>query len=288
MTTATATNTNVSTTNAYFDLLEYVRDLPCVDVAAQMASSIAFACDVALTSAARQLMKNIREHHVDHGIDSLSEMTMALSDLAFAEEVMAGCGASDLGPIAMIVECNVTREIWHTLAADLTAMTFDWSGVPRNYREVSVEDMLLREVKLSVKPQQQQRIRVSVQRRAGTDTSKEDLEVVIKKRIEREEQRAVDASRALTEQAGAVLTAYQLALTHGEAKDHVEFYELSVELRRSMILAALKGAERAEEYATNSKSITDAEFDAISFTVIKIERELKAILAGSAYRMTSV
>ena len=38
MTTATATDTNVSTGNAYFDLMEYISRIKSVDVAAQMAS----------------------------------------------------------------------------------------------------------------------------------------------------------------------------------------------------------------------------------------------------------
>ena len=58
-----------ATTNAYFDLADYIQGTTCVEVAAQMAQSVAFAVDVAINSAVRTLFKNLRTHHVDHGID---------------------------------------------------------------------------------------------------------------------------------------------------------------------------------------------------------------------------
>ena len=275
------TNTN----NAYFDLNDYVQSLACVDVAAQMAQSVAFAVDIAINNAARQLMKNLRTQHVDHGIDSLSEMTMALEDSAFAEEAMRQAGKDDLGPVATILQLNAIREQWHMLASELTSMTFDYRGVPRTYEVKPIEEMLLREVKLQVKPLTAQRLRVQVERRAG-DASKEDIDAVYAKRLAREEQRAKDTSRALTEQQGAIVTLYHLASTAGDSFVQVElgdFHTLDTQLRRQFIEAAMKGAARAEDFATGSSSITDSEFDQISFAVIKIERELKAVLGGAAY-----
>ena len=102
-----------------------------------------------------------------------------------------------------------------------------------------------------------------------------------------------DTSRALTEQQGAIVTLYQLAVEIGSnlpqlgentgAGSSAEFHLLDAALRRQLIEAALRGAERAEDYATSSRSVTDSEFDQISFAVIKVERELKAILAGPSY-----
>lgn len=276
--------TTTNTTHAYFDLHEYISNITCADVAAQMASSAAFAVDVAICGAARQLMKNLRTYHVDHGIDSLSEMTACLEDLAFVEEVMAAAGKEDLGPVATIVQLNAVREQWHALASELTGMTFNWDGTPRVYRETHIEDMLTREVKLDVKPQTEHRIRVQVERRADS-AGKEDIETVFQKRLAREQARAKDMAKTLTAQSGAVLTAYQVALAHGEASEVCGFHELDAQLRAQLINAALKGAARAEDYATSSRSITDDEFDQISFAVIKVERELKAVLNGPAYKV---
>lgn len=112
-----------STNNAYFDLADYIQSLTSVDVAAQMAQSVAFAVDVAINNAARQLMKNLRANHVDHGIDTLAEMTLALEDSAFAEEIMRQAGNDSLGPVSTILQLNVIREQWHMIASELTAMT---------------------------------------------------------------------------------------------------------------------------------------------------------------------
>ena len=281
-----------STNNAYFDLADYIQSLTSVDVAAQMAQSVAFAVDVAINNAARQLMKNLRANHADHGIDTLAEMTLALEDSAFAEEIMRQAGNDSLGPVSTILQLNVIREQWHMIASELTAMTYDWQGVPRVYEIKPIEEVLLREVKLQVKPLTAQRLRIQVERRAD-GASKEDIESVYAKRLAREEQRAKDTARALTEQQGAIVTLYHLASHIGGELPNIrensdvdassEFHLMDASLRRQLIEAAMRGADRAEEYATSSRSITDSEFDQISFTVIKVERELKAILAGPAY-----
>lgn len=273
-----------ATTNAYFDLADYIRSLQAVDVAAQMAQSVAFSMDVAINSAARQLLKNLRTNHVDHGIDSLSEMTSALEDSAFAEEIMRQAGKDDLGPVTTILQLNTMRDEWHLLASELTSMTHDWQGVPRTYEIKPIEEILLREVKLQVKPLTAQRLRIQVERRAG-DASKDDIDAVYAKRLAREEQRAKDTARVLTEQQGAIVTLYHLASRVGDSLPQlgIDFHQLDASLRRQLIEAAMKGAARAEDYATSSSSITDAEFDQISFAVIKVERELKAILAGPSY-----
>ena len=281
-----------NTNNAYFDLADYIHSLTSVDVAAQMAQSVAFAVDIAINNASRQLMKNLRANHIDHGIDSLAEMTMTLEDSAFAEEIMRQAGSDSLGPVSTILQLNVIREQWHMIASELTGMTYDWQGVPRVYEVRPIEEMLLREVRLQVKPLTAQRLRMQVERRAG-DASQEDINAVYAKRLAREEQRTKDTARALTEQQGAIVTLYHLASDIGGELPNIrensnvaasaEFHLLDAALRRQLIEAAMKGAARAEDYATGSSSITDAEFDQISFAVIKVERELKAVLAGAAY-----
>lgn len=305
-----------STNNAYFDLADYIQGTTCVEVAAQMAQSVAFGVDIAINSAVRALFKNLRAHHLAYGVESLSDMTMALEGAEFAEEVMRQAGKDDLGPVAAIAELNMIRDEWHELASELTAMTHDWQGVPRTYEIKPIEEMLLREVKLQVKPLTAHRLRVQVERRAG-DASKEDIDAVYAKRLAREEQRAKDTARVLTEQQGAIVTLYHLASElagelevttrghvlvdigdKGDVEDETKlrrtlvahgsdepfsFHHLDATLRRQLIEAAMRGAERAEDYATSSRSITDSEFDQISFAVIKVERELKAILAGPSY-----
>lgn len=294
MSATTTNNTNVSTGNAYFDLNGYISSVKAVDVAAQMASSVAFAVDLAMAGTLRQIMKNIRAHHDAYGYDSVGAMTDALRDLEFAEEVFREHGKAEAGLLETFAQLLTVRDQWHDLARGLTGMTFNWDGTPRTYKYISFEEFLSREVDIKVQPTVERRIRIQVQRRAD-GASKDDIDTVVARRMQREQDKAKDVSRALTEQSATLLTmydlladkAYELAGLDPYAEEF-GFHELDAKVRAQLINAALKGAARAEEYATSSRSITDDEFDQVSFAVIKIERELKTILTGPAYRMTSV
>lgn len=271
--------TTVTTKNAYFDLSQFVAEIRSPEVASQMAQSIAFAVDVALANAARQLLKNLRTSYAEFGFESMSEMTMALEDSAFAEQAMHQAGKDDLGPVATIQQLHLVREHWHELAADLTRLCFTWQGVPRNYEIKPIEEFLTREVKMQVKPLTAHRIKTLVTRR-NNGASEEDIAKVVERRLQREEQKLKDASAAMTQQQGAIVSMYNLALLWGDAQYSTEFYTLHPELRRSLIEAAIKGAARAEEFACSSSHITDVEFDEVCFAVLTVERQLKAVLAG--------
>lgn len=312
------------TTNAYFDLKSYIQNVQCPDVAAQMAQSAAFACDVGIQTAVRALMKMLRMHHDAYGIDSIDAMTVAMREAAFTEKVIRMAGKDDLGPVATIVQLNHVRQTWHQLAADLTGMTFDWQGIPRSYEIRPMEEILSREVKVGVRPDTERKIRLTVQRRAD-DANKDDIEAVIQRRLQREQARAKDVSQALMDQRETLVTLYrtvieladagefdELDITHtssetfhatvdvedsvgkwskknmrisrtADTDGEIEFHDLDVSLQRSMIEGAMRGAARAEEYATQSSSMTDAEFDAVSFAVIRVERELKAVLLSPKF-----
>ena len=79
----------VSTSLSTFDLFDYIRDTTNIEVAAQMAQSVAWRLDVMIQGAARQLFKAVREHQYANGVDGLSELTMALQEQMFAEQAFA-------------------------------------------------------------------------------------------------------------------------------------------------------------------------------------------------------
>lgn len=282
------TNTTI-TTNAYFDLKSYIGSIQCPDVAAQCAQSAAFALDINIQTSVRALMKTLREQHELHGIDTIDDMTIAMRERGFTETLMQSAGKDDLGPIATIVQLSRLREEWHQLAADLTGLTFDWKGVPRTYEIHDMEEILNREVKLGVRPDTERKIRLTVQRRAD-DASKDDIERVVERRLQREAQRARDTSMKLMDQRETLVTLYRIVVEDAAAgaydnlvSEDASFHALDVSLQRSMIEGAMRGAERAEDFATQSSSITDAEFDAVSFAVIRVERELKAVLQSPKF-----
>lgn len=277
------TNATVNTNNAYFDLHEYVERTTSAEVAAEMASSIAFAIDVQLTSECRGILRTLRDLYVEEG-QRVSELTDQLKQMAFAEQVMASAGHELDGAVTRIGVLSTQRDIWHDLAEQLVGMTFTWQGVPRVHRTLDIEDVLTKEVKLTVKPLQEHRIKSSVVRRAealGAETN--DVNEVIKRRLEREAAKAAEKSVALTQQGPALLSIY-IAAVRSAPEVSRDFWELPANVRRSFIEAAKRGASRAEDFASASNSLSDHEFDVISFASIKVERELNAVLAGPAYR----
>lgn len=279
----------MSTTHAYFDLKHFINEIKSADVAAQMAQSVAFAIDLKMASTLRAIMKNLRAHHDSYGYDSVGAMTDALRDMDFAEEVFREHGKAEEGLIETFTMLNIVRTGWHELAAELTNMTVDWQGIPRSYEIKPFEEFLAREIKLSVRPEVERRIRLTVERRSD-GASKEDINAVVEKRRAREEQKAKDTSRALMEQSATLMTIYHLLdeqafdlIERDPYDDEPSFHTLPADVRMQLINAALRGAARAEEYAAGSSSTTDDQFDQINFAVLAVERQLKAVLQGPAF-----
>lgn len=279
----------MSTTYAYFDLKHFINEVKSADVAAQMAQSVAFAIDLKMASTLRAIMKNLRAHHDSYGYDSVGAMTDALRGIGFAEEVFRDHGKAEEGLIETFTMLNIVRTGWHELAAELTNMTVDWQGIPRSYEIKPFEEFLAREIKLSVRPEVERRIRLTVERRSD-GASKEDINAVVEKRRAREEQKAKDTSRALMEQSATLMTIYHLLdeqafdlIERDPYDDEPSFHTLPADVRMQLINAALRGAARAEEYAAGSSSTTDDQFDQINFAVLAVERQLKAVLQGPAF-----
>ena len=279
----------MSTTHAYFDLKHFINEVKSADVAAQMAQSVAFAIDLKMASTLRAIMKNLRAHHDSYGYDSVGAMTDALRDMDFAEEVFREHGKAEEGLIETFAMLNIVRTGWHELAAELTNMTVDWQGIPRSYEIKPFEEFLAREIKLSVRPEAERRIRLMVERRSD-GASKEDINAVVEKRRAREEQKAKDTSRALMEQSATLMTIYDLLdeqafhlIGRDPYDDEPSFHTLPADVRMQLITASLRGAARAEEFAAGSSSVTDDQFDQINFAVLTVERQLKAILQGPGY-----
>lgn len=278
-----------NTTHAYFDLKHFINEIKNADVAAQMAQSVAFAVDLKMAGTLRAIMKNVRNAHHDYGVDSVGAMTVALRDVNFAEEVFREHGKAEEGLIETFTMLNMVRGGWHELAAELTNMTVDWQGIPRSYEVKPFDEFLSREIKLNVRPEVERRIRLTVERRAD-GASKQDIDAVVEKRRQREEQKAKDTSAALMDQSATLMTIYHLLdeqafelIERDPYDDEPGFHELPADVRMQLINAALRGAARAEEYAAGSSSITDDQFDQINFAVLAVERQLKAVLQGPAF-----
>ena len=114
--------------HAYFDLLRYVQQVKAPEVASQMAQSVAFAVDVALVGAVRQLFKAMQVLHTEHDIDSISAMSVALRNREFTEQVMHDLASKDdLQVTATILEAPAVRGVWAG-TGQITALTCTTTG----------------------------------------------------------------------------------------------------------------------------------------------------------------
>ena len=276
----------VSTSMSTFDLFDYVRGTTNVDVAAQMAQSIAWRLDVMIQGAARQLFKTVREHQYASGVDGLSELTMALQEQAFAEQAFAETGSSTDGPVTIIKELMLWREAAHNLAHELTSFTVDFAGQPKHYEVPDLDGVFFQEVNLKVKPQTKRRMTMSIDRRAKAyDLTPEEKQAQLAKRILREEGKLKDVGTTLQEQAGAVYEMFRQACAATLDADVGQcFHTMATSSQRVLIESAMLAADRAEDYATSSSSLSDAEFDDVCMTVLCVNKELKAVLTSPRFR----
>lgn len=276
----------VSTSTSTFDLFDYVRGTSNVDVAAQMAQSIAWRLDVMIQGAARQLFKAVREHQYTNGVDGLSELTMALQEQSFAEQAFAETGSSTDGPVTIIKELMLWREAAHNLAHELTALTTDFAGQPKHYEVPDLDSVFFQEVNLKVKPQTKRRMAMSIERRAKAyDLTPEETQAQLAKRISREEGKLKDVGTTLQEQAGAVYEMFRQACAATLDADVGQcFHTMATSSQRVLIESAMLAADRAEDYATSSSSLSDAEFDDVCMTVLCVNKELKAVLTSPRFR----
>ena len=279
----------VSTSASTFDLFDYIRDTANTEVAAQMAQSTAWRIDTLIQGAARQLFKTVREDLFKRGVDGLSELTMALQEQAFAEHSFEEAGSSTDGPVTIIKELMLWREAAHNLAHELTALTTDFAGRPKHYEVPDLDNVFFQEVNLKVKPQTKRRMAMSVERRAKAyDLTPEETQAQLAKRISREEGKLKDVGITLQEQAGAVYEMFRQACVSTLDADIGQcFHTMATPSQRVLIESAMAAADRAEDYATSSTSLSDAEFDDVCMSVLRVNKELKAVLQSPRFRVAA-
>ena len=276
----------ITTSTATFCLFDFVRDVPNCDVAAQIAQSTAWRIDTLIQGAARQLFKAVREDQYKKGVDGLAELSMALREQAFAEHAFAEAGSATTGPVATIKELMVHREAAYNLAADLTSLCIDYQGRPKSFQIPDLDDVFFNEVNLKVRPQTKRRIAMSVERRAAAyDLDEAETKAQIAKRVAREEDKLTDVSATLQEQAGAVYEMFRQACAVTlDAEVGQSFHTMDTNNQRTLIESAMTAADRAEEYATSSTNLSDAEFDDVCMCVLNVNKQLKLVLNSSRFK----
>lgn len=272
----------MSKVHHYFNLFDYINSIASPEVAAQVATSVAWRVDTMVISAARMLYKDIREELFNQGVDVKAELTLALNKQAYSETAFYENGSAVTGPVCAIKELMYQREMWQALAKDLTNLTFDWKGVPREYKERSIEDQIFEPGVMKVGANTKAKLLKGAQRIAEAYDQPESTQLLYSRRLARSEQKMADIGENLRDQAQGVANMFDLAVRHPMAdpsgETTAEFTSLSLDAQRVLINAAITAAERAEEWAAEDRNLTDTAYDMICLASLKVIKDLRAQL----------
>lgn len=272
----------MSKVHHYFSLFDYINSIASPEVAAQVATSVAWRVDTMVISAARTLYRDIREELFNAGVDVKAELTLALNKQAYSETSFHDHGLSHTGPICAIKELMYQREMWQTLAKDLTNLTCDWKGVPKEYKERSIEDQIFEPGVMKVGASTKAKLLKGAQRIAEAYEQPESTQLLYSRRLARSEQKMADIGENLRDQAQGVNNMFDLAVRHPmvdpSGATTAEFTSLSLEAQRVLLNAAITAAERAEEWAAEDRNLTDIGYDMICLASLKVIKDLRAQL----------
>lgn len=280
----------MSTTHNYFDLLAYIRDVKNVDVASQMAQSLAFRIDVNIQAASRTLFKLVRDDQHEklkqQNIDNLADLTAALGEAAFAERCFNEVGNDAAGPVTIIKELLAIREEAHEMAAELTAFCIDWQGNPRRYDIPDLDDRFYEPPKLKVSELERTRAEKGMARRAEAyGLSKQEADELLQRKMKRKEDSLRDVETTLTNQARIVHVMFNIARSADlDVPAGENFHSMDLAQQRLLIDAVIKAAERAEEFAERDRSLSEAQYDDICINVMRVVKDLRAVLASPRFR----
>ena len=133
----------MSTNHMYFNLFDFIKTLPQAYVAGHAARTVAWRIDSLIVSAARSILRNVRDKmntDLIHGIDDRAEQLRELALKDTAEKWFGLTGKDNAGEIETIRWLNAIRDQWQDLAQDFTSLTCDWKGQPRVYA-IADEDL---------------------------------------------------------------------------------------------------------------------------------------------------
>lgn len=278
--------THLISSHNHFDLADFVRNITNVEVAAQIAQSVAWRIDTLIQSNARALFKFVREHKGGEvGIDNLADLTMALGEAAFAEQAFLEAGAAHTGPVTAIKELMFVRDDWHDLATELTSMTIDYLGRPRTYERPDLDESFAKKPEMKLSQVSKQRAKQGMERRAQAyGLSKEDIDAQLAKKLARKEASLNEVADVMHSQAHITFLMFQLACQIKATTEIGEkFYTMDIATQRTLIDSAITAAERTEDRAEDNRSLSDSAYDDICMNVLLSVRTLRDVLRSSRF-----
>ena len=281
----------MTTNHIYFDLFGYINKVPEARIAAHMAASTAWKIDQLLVKYSRDLFKSVRQELFTQGVDGMAELTTALHEAEFAEQAFHEQGSSNEGACENIRWLNSQRDQWHELAAELTALTWDWQGNTRVYDIPSLDDAFHNDRPYKVAIDTQRRMKMSIARRAKEyEWDNETQQRRFESKLARKQDKLQDVKAAVDAMAGAAQLMMHLVLRSDEdsaASRSKEFSALPLEIQRQLLENAQRAAAQVAEWAEDDRSLSDRECDDIDDCAFNVERDLKRVLTSPRFRITA-
>ena len=278
-------------TNQFFDLISFTRDIPNVDIAAQAAQSLAFRTDLLIQSNARAIFKAMRQHKYEkldaelQTIDHLAEIESAFREVRFAEKVFAEQGSDNEQFVRNVQELMQFRDGINELAQDLTAMTVDWKGNPRNFTPADLQELFLSRPDLRISQTEQMRSRQMAEQMKAHGLLPESMPIddILKMDEERRKNELGRVADTMHRQSPVVLMVFELARESELENVAEDFWLLDLTVQRTLIESVRGAVQREMDRAKSNRSLSSMDFMALIGSGMAALKKLDEVLRGSRF-----
>lgn len=276
----------------YFDLIDFIRNIVDVEIAAQAAQSLAFRVDLLIQSNARAIFRTLREEELNklapelQTADNRADLENAFRSVEFAEQTFADYTDRISGNISTLKSLSFMRDGINDMARELTGMTADWRGIPRRYEAANLDELFLArpDLKMSTTEQLRSRQMIEALKQTGLVDPNADTEELLRMDAERRKDELNRMADTMHKQGPITLMFYELALqADGEVVQN--FYDLDKAVQRVCVESVIGAVQRTLDRAKSDRSLSSMDFVARIGNGMQVLKQLNEVLR--APRMTT-
>lgn len=269
----------------YFDLIDFIRNIVDVEIAAQAAQSLAFRVDLLIQSNARAIFRTLREEELNklapelQTADNRADLENAFRSVEFAEQTFAAYTDRISGNISTLKSLSFMRGSINDMARELTGMTTDWRGMPRMFESANLDELFLArpDLKMSTTEQLRSRQMVEALKQTGLVDPNADTEELLRMDAERRRDELGRMAETMHRQGPITLMFYELALqADGEVVQN--FYDLDKGVQRLCIESVINAVQRTIDRAKSDRSLSQMEFVARLGNGMAVMKQLNEVL----------
>lgn len=220
----------------------------------------------------------------------LTDLENIIREIAQGGDFMSDSG-HEPGPVPLLFQAVELRERWEEIAVALTGMTVDYRGNPRTYHTTPHDQVVAEAYLPELSATEHSRIKLAITKEANRKgLGIEATNQLFKQRLDQRKAVIEAQNRDRVLQAEFDSLVFGLVMQAGDACKakplSVDFWELPPDVRSSFIQAAIRGAKRAESFATSDRNLTEDQFSLIVEEVARIESQLEAVLGSTRNTLT--